>query len=124
MAGFLRLTAIALCVILAAGAAEAQSQKYGALAYDNATGAWGYSFDFNAPADARRRALNECAARSPNCRLLTTFSNACAALATASDHSFGWAVRPFAREAAAAAHGECVRHGGINCQVVQAWCSR
>ncbi|MBD2464521.1 DUF4189 domain-containing protein [Oscillatoria sp. FACHB-1407] len=86
------LPAIALVATTQALAAD----KFGAIAYSEATGGYGYSRDYPTQGDAEIRALNECEAHSgsSDCQVLLWFRNACGALATASNGAYGsgWGI--------------------------------
>lgn len=51
---------------------------HGALAYESASGAFGYSFDFQSSRHAKEAALAQCA--NPKCIVLVNIKNACAAI--------------------------------------------
>lgn len=75
----------------AAGPAEAYFSKYGALAYNMATGAHGYTYGFNRDWMARKVALDYCGWNG--CKVYLTFKNTCGALATDNAkgiYAFGW----------------------------------
>jgi len=89
-----RILVIAGAVIgaLAMQAAPATARDYyGAIAYSNSTGALGWSYDYGSRGEAEDAALSEC---HGGCTAVLWFRNACGAIATASDHSFGtgWAT--------------------------------
>lgn len=69
------------CLFIGGFSAQAQANKYGAIAYSPATGAHGYSYNYNSVAGAQRRAMGECASRGYGCRIAVNFRNACGALA-------------------------------------------
>lgn len=58
----------------------AAGKHYGALAYDPATGAQGFTYDYSSPAQASERALQNC---GPACYVVAKFVNECAAVASA-----------------------------------------
>ena len=71
--------------------AQAQS-SYGAIAYSPATGAHGYSYDFNSRRTAEKRALNGCFQHANDCFVVVWFENACGALAVGNNgYGYGWA---------------------------------
>ena len=71
---------------MAPGAAMARDYN-GAIAYSSATGAHGYSYDYDTRDGAEQRALNECAGYGGGCEAALWFRNACGALAVGAD---GW----------------------------------
>ncbi|MEU8342267.1 protein of unknown function [Actinomadura meyerae] len=62
-------------------------QNYGAIAVGR-NGAIGKAWDYDSPAAARRRALNECP--TSGCKVLTTFVNGCGAVAYNSKTNKYW----------------------------------
>ena len=77
-----------LCLVatlLFAGAAAALAQQrtdsYGAIAYGPKSGASGDAYGESSAADAERKALSFCARRGDDCKVITSFSNTCAAVA-------------------------------------------
>jgi hypothetical protein len=60
-------------------------------------------------------AMSRCMQRyGGGCRVLTTYSSGCLAIAQSQDgsHNSGWAVKSSKREANLVAIGECAKHGG------------
>lgn len=60
---------------------DAIQNKYGAIAYDISTGAWGWSGDFPSQQAADRYALQKCGTRGRKCMIVSRFLNGCGALA-------------------------------------------
>ena len=60
---------------------------YGAIAYDTATGAYGYTYNYGNRASAESAALSRCG--RPGCEVRTWFYNACGALSTSNDGGWG-----------------------------------
>jgi serine/threonine-protein kinase len=86
------VTPLVLLVALACWSANASAaDHYGAIAFSQASGAVGYSYDFDSRDDAEERALQEC---GPRCEVVIWFKNACAALAVGDDKGYGtgWAA--------------------------------
>jgi hypothetical protein len=54
---------------------------YGAIAYGAKSTGYGYSFDKRTQQDAERTALNNCRPNGDDCKIVTSFSNSCAAVA-------------------------------------------
>jgi hypothetical protein len=59
---------------------------HGAIAYDAASGAHGFSYDFQGSRQAKEAALAQCG--KPECVVLVSFKNSCAALAQGAKRSF------------------------------------
>ncbi len=79
---------MALYILLVAfGAAQAED-NYGAIAYSDSTGNWGYSHDYGSRAQAENSALRRC--KSDDCEIKVWFKNSCGALAKASNGALGW----------------------------------
>ncbi|MEA2989349.1 MAG: hypothetical protein QOG83_2060 [Alphaproteobacteria bacterium] len=79
-----------------AGAAMAQEDSYGAIAYSRDDGAYGYSYDLGSRGLAEERAMRECSKQTEeSCEVVLWFRNSCAALATDDEHDWGaaWNVR-------------------------------
>ena len=94
----------------------AKSQKYGAIAFDEKTGGWGYSFDQLGEETAKSAATKEC----KTCTVRLTWQKGCGALAqsTTKKEIMNAAIgfnRPAAENAAKA---ECAAKGGETCKVV------
>ncbi len=110
---------IAVAGLAGAGAAVSTADalpgisKYGAIAYDMATGRWGYSYNYDADWKARNRALGECG--WGGCKVYVTFQNACGALATDNTKGiYGWGTAHDRGTATQRALYECRIRGG-NC---------
>ena len=68
----------------------AVADNYGAIAYSQGTGRYGYAGDYGSRAAAEREALDGCGDRT--CAVVLWFRNACGALATGNDgYGTGWA---------------------------------
>jgi hypothetical protein len=82
------ITAIAL--LLSAGlvhaAAHPKKQAFGAIAYEPARRAVGYSYDFKSAREAKLEALRQCA--EPTCEVVVSFHNACGAVAQGQGRPF------------------------------------
>lgn len=90
-------TALGVPAAMAVGATQALAvDYYGAIAYSEATGSHGYSYDYTSQPAAENRAVQECEAyaRSGDCQVLLWFRNACGALATAPNGAYGtgWGI--------------------------------
>lgn len=64
--------------------------NYGAFAFSQDSGAYGYSYDHGSRGSAEQGALNRC---SGGCSVVLWFKNACGALAAGEGHGYGtgWA---------------------------------
>jgi hypothetical protein len=118
VAGFSAAT-IALC-IGASGCKllkmAASTQKHAAIAYDEKTGGWGYSYDQLTEELAKSKATEKCG----SCTVKVTWNQGCGALAQSTTKknimTTGLGVNQAAAEGAA--KSECVAKGGGACNVV------
>ena len=113
---------VAICLLLAAGTAEAAArpkrQAFGAIAYEPAKHAVGYSYDFKSAREAKVEALKQCG--EPSCEVLVSFANACGAIA----HGPG---KPFAVTGATRSEAQTKalrRCGDKTCQIVAWACTK
>lgn len=116
---------LALGVVAAPGAAQAQSGNiYGAIAYSNTTGVYGYSHNYPNRGSAQSRALGECHAGGGGgaCQVVIWFYNACGAIATGSSYGWGAGYAPTRQQASSIAMGYC-RQNDYDCRVRQTVCS-
>jgi hypothetical protein len=79
----------AVCFVWASDAAA--RDYYGAIAYSNTTGAYGYSYDYASRGQAEERSMAECTKRGSGCKVVLWFRNACGALATGRNFGYGFA---------------------------------
>ena len=93
---------------------------WGALAYDKNTGRSGYSWNQYGRHSAIRAAMRRC---GHDCRILTTFSRSCVALATDRRGVYGWARDHNSYSARRRARNACRRYGGHHCRVKVSVCS-
>ena len=120
-----RVLAVSLMTAgLAAGttlaAPTAGALGWGAIAISPDTGTVGYAKGLNSPAEAQRAAIGLCKAR--DCRAVVNFTNACGAVAQASNASWAWGRD---RSSAGAQNGallSCSQYGP-GCRVVGWICS-
>jgi hypothetical protein len=105
-------------VVVVPGTAAVATEHHGAIAYDRATGAFGYSYDYATPRDAGLAAINGCG--EPSCVVAIAFKNGCGILV---DGPTGAVVAEGvnAREAEARARGLCT---DPQCQVIAWACTR
>src|SRR5215510_1930963 len=65
-------------VIVVPGTTVVATEHHGAIAYERATGAFGYSYDYVTPRDAGIAAINSCG--GPSCVVTIAFKNGCGIL--------------------------------------------
>jgi hypothetical protein len=107
-----RRASFAIALVVSAAtlpAVPALAAQWGALAYNSANGAYGFSYNYASKYDADRRALNEC---GYGCQVVLRFGNGCAAYATGYDGSYGWGHYPTRYAAEQRALAECSARGG------------
>jgi hypothetical protein len=96
---------------------RAAREVWGAIAYSKPDKAYGYSFEREDQATARRAAMENCRKHGTNCVVETVFSRACAALAAGRDHIGTDRSREAAEKRALA---ECAATGAKGC-AIQTW---
>lgn len=74
--------------VFTTGTAHARDY-YGAIAFSQATGAHGYSYDYNSRSAAQQRAMQECRRYGRGCKIANWFRNACGALAVGNGNGWG-----------------------------------
>jgi hypothetical protein len=92
---------------------------WGAIAYSKPDKAFGYSFEHEDEATARRVAMEKCRTRGTACVVQTAFRSACGALA-AGGGRVGWGVDRTRQAAEQRALSECAKTGASGCEI-QAW---
>lgn len=94
----------------------AKSQKHAAIAYNEETGGWGYSFDQLTEDLAKKKATEKC----PTCTVKLTWNQGCGALAqsTTNNKIMAAATGPLRPAAEATAKANCQSQGGGTCKVV------
>lgn len=100
-----------------AATAAAAADQYGAIAFNKATRAYGYSFDHPSQAAAERRALAEC---GRGCASMAWFANGCGALAI-NDERYGTATGPTRAQTERDARSRC---GAPDCRVLVYACTK
>jgi serine/threonine-protein kinase len=113
-----RTTLASAVVVLTAGTAVA-ADSFGAIAFSQATGGYGFSYDHGTRREAESRAMSECNSRSRGCKVAIWFKNACGAVATGSNNGWGSAWAGSRERAERDAIGYCSEQTR-NCQVL-AW---
>jgi serine/threonine-protein kinase len=111
-----------LCAAFLAFPAQAAKQsatpnRFGAIAYDRASQAWGVAYDSARARDAEVAALKQCGQRE--CVIVHKFKNGCAALA-AGPKAFAAASGATREEAETKALKKC----GANCAALAWGCTR
>jgi serine/threonine-protein kinase len=107
--------AIASLLALVAGSASAED-NYGAIAFSQATGSYGYTYDYGSRGSAEQGAINKCSGR---CGIVLWFKNACGALATGSGSGYGTGWAGTRRRAEGVAMSNCRERTG-GCSIL-AW---
>lgn len=115
----LKKTTLASAVVLLTAGAAVSADNFGAIAFSQATGGYGYSYDHATRREAESRAMSECSSRNRGCKVAIWFKNACGAVATGSNNAWGSAWAGSREGAERAALGYCRQHTS-NCQVL-AW---
>lgn len=92
--------------------------RFGAIAYDAATKAVGFSTDYGTRAEADQRALSECRSSRKGCAVVVRFTDGCAALAIDSkSRTWGWGRSGLSKdEAEFNAITGCADKGGKDCR--------
>lgn len=113
------LFAVACALFLASPIAFAQKgggagggDNYGALAYNESDGSYGYAYDYDTQGEANKAALSEC---GKGCKVVIRLKNECGAIAQ-SDAAYGWSNGSNRKQAEQGALSQC----GKGCKVV-AW---
>ncbi len=102
---------------------SASAASFGAIAFSQDTGGWGYSYNYRSRGAAQRRAMNECRSKGRGCRVIVWFRNACGALAVGRGNAYGWGWDAIRNRARGRALSACrARAGG--CQIRVDVCSR
>jgi len=84
------IAGIAIASQLFAATAASAEDMYGAIATNDATGNWGYAYDYPTRAQAEAAALQQCGEQG--CQIDVWFANACGAVAKDGRHvGWGWA---------------------------------
>ena len=125
-----RLAGLWLAVVVCAGAGLGcdkvlkevrKSQKHAAIAYDEKTGGWGYSYDQITEDIAKKEATVKC----PHCTVRLSWNQGCGALAQSESKKEVMTTglgsnRPAAESAAKT---ECTSKGGGTCKVLVYACN-
>ncbi len=101
--------------------------SFGAIAYSQETGAYGWSFEYRSRQAAENAALGSCRERqdgTEDCRILAWFRSACGALALDPDGTYGADWGHSKADATEKALAVCAEHGGQACEIEKLVCSR
>lgn len=98
---------------------RASLDVWGAIAYSKPDKAFGYAYEKEDQATARKVAMENCRKHGTNCAVETVFSRACAALAAGGDH-VGWGTDRTRAGAEKRALSECSFTGVQGC-AIQTW---
>lgn len=93
--------------------------NFGAIAFSQASGSVGYSYDYASSDDAARSAVNSC---GQDCRVVIWFGNACGALAVGSGQAYGSGWAGTQNDAENIAMNSCSANTS-NCRVVRWICT-
>lgn len=110
----------ALICALAIQAAPASARDYyGAIAFSVESGALGWAYDYDSRGAAENEATSQCGG---GCSAVLWFRNACGAIATSSDHSYGTGWATNRGEAESIAMRGCRQHAS-DCSVERWVCT-
>ena len=98
---------------------RASVDVWGAIAYSKPDKGYGYSFELENEATARKVAMENCRKHGSNCVVETVFNRACAALAAGGEH-VGWGIDRTRDSAEKRAMSECALTGAKGC-AIQTW---
>jgi hypothetical protein len=115
--------AVLIAVLAGIGSARAE---FGAIAYDQGTGHYGFSWNETAPQRAAELAKKDCG--TGDCRVFPVSPRQCGALATAENQkestAWGVSIRPNKGDAEARAIADCQKHTQGQCKVKGSECNR
>jgi hypothetical protein len=103
---------------------ETKTGPYGAIAYDQTSGAWGMSSPSADKAAAAKSALGFCTQHGPGCVVVDNFVNACAAIASGPPDIVTWAHAATLPAARAKAETDCVKRVNDACEIKFGGCYR
>jgi hypothetical protein len=98
--------------------------NYGAIAYAEHNGAYGFSYHYHSAAEANQNALSECLAQGADCKVVISFSETCAALAAGDNGRFAASRGDGRGEAQSNALTARSRDGGRHCGIKTWTCAR
>lgn len=101
--------------------------NFGAIAYSDSTGAYGWAYNYDSRQGAERAAIGFCRDtedEAQDCRVLAWFNGACGALAIDPDGPYGADWGRTRQDAATKALVVCRESGGEACEVEQVVCAK
>jgi uncharacterized protein DUF4189 len=99
--------------------------SYGAIAYGAKSTAYGYSFDERSSRDADRKALANCQPNGNDCKVVTSISNSCAAVAAIESKGvFSTGSGGTEESAESSALKSCERDHGKGCEIEVWTCAK
>lgn len=116
------VSAMTAVVLLAASAASAHADSFGAISLSPKTGSTGWSYDYSSRSEAEEVAQSHCERNAGDCRTAIWFKNGCGAVARGADGGWGSDWAPGSRRAQRAALAACARHSDT-CRVIRWQCS-
>ena len=114
------LTLAIWVALLSWSTAALADDNYGAIAFSQSTGNYGFSYDYDSRASAEARAREKCG--DHNCTVVLWFVNACGALATGDGNAYGTGWASSRREAENIAMSNC-RGEASGCSVIRWACT-
>jgi hypothetical protein len=104
---------------------DRQQVSYGAIAYGANSTAYGYSFDERSAREADSKALANCKPNGDDCKVVTSFSNSCAAVAAIEKKNvFSTGSGGSEQGAKDSALKACERDHGKGCEIEVWTCSK
>jgi hypothetical protein len=97
--------------------------SHGAIAYSRATGSYGYAYDHDSEAHARRAALRYCGRHASDCRVVVTLVDQCGAIAETPRRDVAAGLGKTRKEAEDRSLAACRAAAGTTCSVVAWTCS-
>ena len=85
---------------------------YGAIAFPDATGAYGFSYQYRSRSGVEQRAVKECRKRGASDCAVKVWFRSCGSLAVGPDNVHGWAYADSKSEAREPAIGYCQEESG------------
>jgi hypothetical protein len=115
-------TTLMVAAMLVGSATFAAANQYGALAFSQISGAYGYSYGWRSAGRAQAAAMANCRARGGGCRLIYTFWNQCAALAIGRNLGYGYGASTSLGAAKSVAMANC-RINDSGCYIAEYACN-
>jgi Domain of unknown function (DUF4189) len=108
-----------LAALLSWSTPAAADDNYGAIAFSQDSGNYGYAIDYDSRRSAEADALKEC---GDGCEVVVWFKNACGALATGDDNGYGTGWASNHADAEDIAMSACNKNSS-NCSVLRWQCT-